>query len=134
MNYGFHARFIAPILAGTKVGTLRNHRLGRSRHARVGDVLGLVAGSRYRPRRFFETRCTGLWRICLVMTAVPRISIREAREDSQWTTGLDLDSFARGDGFADWDELARYWRDVHKTDTFQGAWICWHGADGRAVA
>jgi hypothetical protein len=136
MMYGFKKRFVAPILAGTKVGTIRAPRAGKSRHARPGDALQLKAGPRFRPLVFADTVCTGLSHIGLYAMGSDDAHIlvpdQEVPRLLHKIEGADLDLFAVGDGFADWDDLCRFWLDVHGLREFTGSWIRWAGAEVKA--
>ncbi len=137
MIYGFKKRFIAPILAGTKLGTIRAPRVGRGRHARVGDALQLKAGPRYRPVVFADTVCSQVLSISLIHLGSPAGCVVVSAIDSGNIVKVivcdeDLDAFAIGDGFEDWDDLCRFWRDTHNVSNFEGMWIRWVGAEMRA--
>ena len=132
MMYGFKQRFVAPILAGTKTGTIRAPRAGRCRHARPGNALQLKSGPRFRPVVFADTTCTGLFDIHLCMGADPLWVAHFPGEHlifSASETPADLDSFAIADGFTDWEDLCRFWWDTHKVKDFAGSWIRWAGAE-----
>ena len=126
MMYGFKKQFVAPILAGTKIGTIRAPRSGRCRHARHGDALQLKAGPRFRPQV-----CTGLFDIVLCMDAHPYAQtwFPDGRHHRCIVSPTELNLFAIGDGFSDWDDLCRYWLDDHGVREFAGSWIIWTGAE-----
>ena len=127
MMYGFKQRFVPRILDGTKIGTIRAPRAGRCRHARPGDALQLKAGSRFRPVVFADTFCTRVSSIGLYDMGRETAHI-VAPDLDYFPCGSDLDGFAVGDGFADWDDLCRFWKDVHGVSEFVGTWILWNGA------
>lgn len=134
MMYGFKARFREPILAGTKTGTIRAPRAGRSRHARPGDALQLKSGPRFRPVVFADTTCTELLAIHLLYmgSSQPQVIFGLPGSDEGTTCHHDrakLDPFAVSDGFVDWEDLCRFWWDTHKTRSFSGSWIRWLGAE-----
>lgn len=137
MIYGFKSRFVPPILAGTKTGTIRAPRAGKQGHARPGTALQLKHGSRYRPVFFADTTCTELLAVSLVgmSSNAPSVVIRELGDGPLVELvqgGYALDRFAISDGFADWEDLCRFWWDTHKARDFTGAWIRWLGAEVKA--
>ncbi len=134
MIYGFKQRFVAPILAGTKTGTIRAPRAGRQGHARPGMALQLKHGPRMRPVFFADTVCTRLDDVSLMDMgkSSAMVLVREVHDGPMvmlYETAAALDSFARGDGFADWEDLCAFWQDTHQTKDFHGAWIQWAGAE-----
>lgn len=117
--YSFKGRFAEPILAGTKRQTIRNHR---KRHARPGEQVQLYTGMRTK-------HCKLVGRAqCL---AVELISIDLAQEtigveQMGYFGGPALDDFARLDGFADWADMAGFWRKEHPGQSeFHGVLISW---------
>ncbi len=135
MNYSFQPRFVEPIRSGTKGGTIRAPRkiperwsaYARARrpggHAIAGEFLDLYCRQR-QPSGFFicQQRCFAVERIALDfiadVVAFPTDFIE--RPD-------DLDAFARFDGFADWADLASFWRTTHGVPQFEGWHIRWKG-------
>lgn len=140
MQYGFKARFVVPIEMGTKQQTIRRLRAGRSRHARLGDLLQLNTGSRYKPRRIGLARCLGSWAVGLdfagdrLLTAsdheLSSLTVGEWTKvdlgGPTWQAPADLDRFAVRDGFADWSDLREFWRVEHDAPSlFIGVMIVW---------
>jgi hypothetical protein len=125
--YSFKPRFAAPILAGTKIGTIRPDR---RRHARPGETLQLYTGMRTRQCRLIKTaRCVAVDRIRLYFRPdFTAVVIGEPGNTAGDRTQVieDLDGFARGDGFADWSDLTAFWRETHGQNQFDGIWIRWH--------
>lgn len=109
--YTFKRRFIAPILDGTKIHTLRN--VGRRRHAKPGSKLQLYYGLRS-PGAFIIAE-----RTCI---RVPSITIRFGKHPTVEVSDLphflqgpkELDGFARYDGFENWPDLEDFWAHEHK--------------------
>ncbi|MBI1207478.1 MAG: hypothetical protein GC191_09355 [Azospirillum sp.] len=116
--YLFKPRFETPILTGTKHGTIRSER---KRHARPGEVMQLETGSRYRRRRFAEPVCRAAWRVVIVLGLKPWVHLYP---DGVSMAVLDLDGFARNDGFADFDDFARFFQAMHGRE-FQGVQLTW---------
>ena len=115
--YNFKAQFELPIRTGRKCGTIR--AIGRRRHARPGEMLQLYTGLRTKNVRLVaRTQCLSTHLIGMRFSA-PKIIVRGV--------GLiaDLVGFAQGDGFTDFEDMARFWRDVHGVQSFRGLWIRW---------
>ena len=55
MAYNFMAQFADDVAAGSKSLTIREHRKGRSRHARAGELVQLYTGMRTRHCRKLVT-------------------------------------------------------------------------------
>ncbi len=112
--YSFQPRFVGPIIEGTKAQTIR--AVGRRRHAQPGDQLQLYTGMRTRRCRLIgRATCTSLWPISISLAAN---SIALGDEPV-----LDLDSFARQDGFAGWRSMRLFWQDTHGKALAEP----WHG-------
>ena len=117
--YSFKKQFRAPILAGTKVQTIR---ADRKRHARVGEALQLYTGMRTRQCSLIgQAICQGVIPIKIDLTENCIDlggSIRRG-----WGA---LDPFARNDGFDGWLSMACFWRENHpNTSVFSGVLILW---------
>jgi hypothetical protein len=115
--YSFQRRFAEPILDGRKGGTIRPDR---RRHARPGEELQLYTGMRTKHCRLIaRKRCLAVAPITLdfryrsVVLPASRGLIHSA---------IDLDAFARFDGFHCFDEMAEFW---HSADIFTGWHIRW---------
>lgn len=136
--YSFQRRFIEPILAGTKVGTIRALSTSPSRHARPDSVLQLYYGMRTRHCRLIATAiCRSVDPIRLQFAGEPQVIVgdpRAARDGPNPPLVFDVkdsrDAFAQGDGFEDWAALAEFWRTTHRDQaTFDGLWIRWRDVE-----
>ncbi len=126
--YSFMRRFVPPIEAGTKRQTIRAPRAGRSRHVNVGGEMQLYTAMRTKHCRLIKrVHCAGVSPIKIGVAAgwVEIVGSHDGRafiirrQDS-------LDSFARRDGFADWDDMRQFWRETHPdVDVFSGVLITW---------
>ncbi len=138
--YSFNPRFEAPILAGTKSGTIR--AVGRRRHARAGETVQLYVGQRTRHCRLIgRAFCTAVDPIVITVRAAgdaPTIesigvenAFRLGRHHALHISPSSIDAFARRDGFADGAEMARFWVATHAdllvdgVLRFRGVWIQW---------
>jgi hypothetical protein len=123
--YNFKPQFELPIIALVKLGTIR---AGRKRHAKPGEVLQLYTGMRTKKCRLIATaQCSGNDRIqisfehqVIVIGEYPN-RVRLVAIDEK--TLAPLDEFARGDGFTDFQDMARFWGP--KLLEFEGRWIQW---------
>lgn len=117
--YSFQARFVEPILAGTKGGTIRATRnvprtfavaFNRPRlggHAVPGEDLQLYTGMRTKQCRLIARKmCCQVERI-RINFSLPCILLGEGHRER---LVADLDIFAAFDGFASWSEMATFWR------------------------
>lgn len=104
--YSFRPRFVDPILAGTKRQTIRS--IGLRRHAMSGQQLQLYTGMRTKQCRLIGRaeclRCEGIKLSFVHHGGVITESLGHL---------VDLDGFARSDGFADWDDMRAFWRAEH---------------------
>lgn len=119
--YSFQRQFEAPMIARTKIQTLRNDR---KRHARVGETLQLYTGMRTRACRLIGlATCERVDAITIDFRS-PRIEIGEAR---RIYTPAGFNAFATADGFPSWDLLETFWRKHHPaiTDSWTGVRIQW---------
>jgi len=120
--YSFKPRFVAPILAGTKTGTIRAE--GLRRHAIPGEQLQLYTGMRTKHcALILKLPCIDSPPILLVFRGETRIEASGAR----LTRATALDSFARADGFNDFAEMREFWREEHGAARFRGRWMRWMG-------
>lgn len=119
--YNFKARFESPILTRRKSGTIRS--IGKKRHARPGEVIQLYAGSRFRPQLMATATCTDVIAISLTFSQ-PGVWLGHPINGAPV---IGLDDFARGDGFADWQDMAEFWRGTHgkRLGPWTGLWIRW---------
>lgn len=116
--YSCKARFAAPIEAGTKLFTMRNHR---KRHARQGEIVQLYQGMRTRQCRLIDRKiCRAVHNVRLVFGKAPEIRIDGARVE------VDLDQFARADGFYSWADLIAFWQAEH-SEVFEQRQPRWFG-------
>lgn len=124
--YSFKKRFGPPILAGTKAQTIR---ADRKRHARQGEELQLYTGMRTR-------HCTLLGRPPCLSVMPVRLCFSERSATELFEVGGEhlsptaMDAFARADGFADVEDMARFWWAEHPPEqgdriAFEGVLIRW---------
>ena len=115
--YSFKARFAPPILDGTKPGTIR---ADRKRHARPGEIMQLYTGMRTRScKLIMRAPCTKVWPVRILLERRPEIIDGPEKVEN-------LDAFAVSDGFADFDDMARFWHDNHPEVTrFSGVHLFW---------
>lgn len=123
--YSFKHQFIEPIRAGTKRQTIRAER---KRHARPGEDLQLYSGMRTK-------HCVLIGRAVCRSAEPIRLTLSEPRVEfggrSHWRSDT-LNTFARSDGFADWNELVAFWAENHPgIDPFSGVLITWGGFQKR---
>lgn len=125
--YSFKPQFVAPIQAGTKIGTIRAPRSLRSphhhldRHAYPAEPMTLLTGPRMRPTEILRTTCAARYKV--TMRFLP---IVEVIHDGEKLPAAWLDAFAIEDGFADFGEIERFWAETHKNVmVFEGVRLCW---------
>lgn len=120
--YSFKKQFAAPILAGTKGGTIR---LDRKRHARPGEELQLYQSQRTKQCRLI-TRQTCLDAMAIALN-FPVDAVLLSNHNHPLKRFNLLDIFARFDGFPDWAALKTFWREEHGPDLkpFAGVHIRW---------
>lgn len=128
--YSYKRRFVDPMLAGIKDGTIRAERRGRARHARAGDMIANYVGMRTKScELILRSVCTASLAVTLVWR--PRIEI--IVESENWADPQLHDCFAHRDGFRDMDDMAGFWREVHAgIDRFEGRLIRWQRPPLRA--
>jgi hypothetical protein len=127
--YSFKQRFAQPILLGLEPGPLQpgakrqTIRADRKRHARPGEEIQLYTGMRTRACRLLgRVICADVSPICLSFGASPSVQIGQGT----FCNAVELDAFARDDGFVDWADLARFWASEHgQTALFHGVLIRW---------
>ncbi|TXH48866.1 MAG: ASCH domain-containing protein [Desulfurellales bacterium] len=134
--YSFKARFEEPIITGRKTHTLRNER---RRHARVGEDLQLYRSMRTKQcKLLLRARCDRFQRAHLffesgigssagviVHDLGPSIDDITGWEERLPASTPNPDAFAISDGFKDFDDMARFWWDEHKTREWRGYLIGW---------
>lgn len=114
----FQERFVAPILWGHKIHTMRPRR---ARQVRVGDVLSL----RIWTRRPYHSPQKILMRAPCTRVADVRIKPGFIYIDGILLKNLqDLILFARADGFSDPTSLFDWFRKTHGPE-FEGALFQW---------
>lgn len=131
--YNFKARFVAPILAGTKRQTIRKPRTGRSRHVRPGEEIQLYTGMRTRHCKLIgRAICERVIDVQLRLVdtghteGVTRFNAGDPRFSAWPRHKRELNDFARQDGFKDWAALKAFWAEHHRgVETFDGVLISW---------
>lgn len=119
--YNFQTAFAPAVSSGEKVLTMRKPRVGRSRHARVGETLQLTTGARTKKREVLATpACALRARVVLGPQGVVRV-LEAVTDRTPRAEGLAMlmaqaeqgapdaakwsDAFARLDGFDDYAAL-----------------------------
>lgn len=126
--YSFCKRFVAPILRGLhpedgvadmKMQTIRTDR---KRHARPGEELQLYCGMRTKSCFLIgRATCTDIRKVTIDFPR-DRINVDYI---SMTTTG-QLNAFSQCDGFVNWDDMRKFWREEHPgVDQFAGVLIMW---------
>ena len=125
--YSFKAQFEAPIVHRTKLGTIRAQR---RRHARAGETLQLYMAMRTKYCRLVATaQCISNDLVRLDFKAgVILVDFQAENCVMNLCSDDKLNEFARGDGFADFEAMAKFWSDEHDASTFEGRWIQWHAS------
>jgi len=139
--YSFQRQFVNPIRLGLrleplpafpparapKLHTIR--AIGKRRHARLGEMLQLYYGQRTKQCISIGTgRCTKNRIIRLYLKVDIVTWIEEDGGAPSIGNAVALDAFAVTDGFADWVELKKFWREQYPAvDVFNGRMIEWEG-------
>lgn len=111
--YNFQARFASAVERGEKRQTIRLQ--GSRRHARPGEAVQLYTGMRTKDcRRLREA-------VCDLSTSC---AIREEGVTLGNHPCVDVDDFARADGFADFEAMKAWFREMHGLP-FVGRLIRW---------
>jgi hypothetical protein len=107
VSYGFKSQFVPAIEKGTKLFTLRDHRING--HARAGDLLHLWEGMRTPSQRLIFGKpmpCTRSFPVVLLFEpiangSVTLTSVQRHEKDGASVLCLadDLQGFVVGDGF-----------------------------------
>lgn len=152
--YSFKERFINPIRVGLgldpfldiheklvgdaeveispKRQTIR--AIGKRRHARPGEILQLYYGMRTKwCRQIGVARCVSVEGVILKWSEWPAFMTYDVaeREPGVWRRVgnirpiLDMEEFARADGFGCFDDMAKFWLEEHGPETFEGKLIKW---------
>jgi hypothetical protein len=111
--YNFQAQFAPAVEAGLKLQTIRAQ--GKRKHAQPGDVLQLYTGMRQKTCRLLRKAT------CLISTYC---SITEDGITTGNFPAMDLDLFAKSDGFRDFAHMKQWFRDTHGLP-FTGRLIVW---------
>ncbi|MEM1046838.1 MAG: hypothetical protein AAGL24_11815 [Pseudomonadota bacterium] len=122
--YNFQKRFAGDVESFRKRQTIRAKR--KSRHARAGEAVQLYTGMRTRScRKLIDPDP-----VCELSTSC---AIREEGITLGNHAHVDLDEFARADGFADFDDMKAWFRDTHGLP-FIGQLIRWRpGSQGSSA-
>lgn len=119
--YNFQAQFADAVASGEKRQTIR--ALRQNGHAKPGDRVQLYTGLRQKGAR----KLIDPDPICSVSTYC---AIREDGITLGNHPRIDLDEFARRDGFSDFDAMKAWFRDNHGLP-FVGRLIGWLPASGK---
>lgn len=123
--YSFKKQFVDPIRANTKLQTIRAPRLGRGRHARVGEEMQLYYGMRTKQCRLIAVGvCRSVETVQLDFD-VGSVRIEDGAAVYFLSSPEDRERFAQNDGFADWDQMRRFWRLEHQAAEFDGVLLKW---------
>ncbi len=120
--YSFNKQFIEPIREGRKTQTIRAH--GKRRHAQMGDTLQLYSGMRtaHCVRIIEDTVCCDACAIWIDFDDAMRIT----RIETYGVPVIDLDAFARRDGFENIKDMGAFWEFAHgPMERFIGMLIEW---------
>lgn len=130
--YGFKARFAAPIIDQIKPHTLRARR---KRHARPGEQLQLYTGMRTRHCRLIGTAtCDRLQAISLDFESSEPILLCDVEHPAPGVfehprkalvAVAAPEAFAISDGFESLEDMARFWREEHGVNGWEGILIGW---------
>lgn len=133
----FQKQFAPPILAGTKLHTIRGER---KHPIQPGQALQLYTGMRTRfCAKIGDAVCASVRPLTMVLhtqvTGGPRVIIENADGGSTCIFQIGLDEFAVSDGFRNWLEMVAFWGkhhpDVNIFDGFIIAWMNFVAAPGR---
>ena len=137
--YSFKTRFAEPILAGTKLHTVR---APRKRDARPGEELQLYRGMRTKQCALIAVKnCVAVLRV-IVCAHDNWIAVGDGYPWPEQPCAMSnkrgrvhysfvhVHDFARRDGFEDWHEMRRFWLENHPVSTpadsgFKGVLIGW---------
>ena len=117
--YSFKSKFAPLVEAGIKQQTIR---ADRKRHARPGEALQLYTGMRTKACRKLLTPDP------LCISVEPLLMHQGViKMGDRWLNVDELDQLAIADGFTNWGECFRFFRDVHGFP-FRGVLIRWEVA------
>lgn len=115
----FQPRFVQPILDGVKDQTIR---APRKVPIRPGQTLHLFMGMRTKHcRRIATVMCIAV----LPVTIRPFLYGGGVDLAGWGEDGMDLELFARRDGFGSWAEMCDFWQDTHGALAFTGNVYRW---------
>lgn len=132
MLYSFKPRFVPLIRCGDKRQTIRAPR--KSRHVRPGQTIHVYTGPRMQPKKVGQAPCLKVLPIHLnlVDSAIQAYTMDESGAVLRiWSTSHAFDDphpddLAHAEGFQDYDEMARWFRDTHgAAASFRGVLITW---------
>jgi hypothetical protein len=143
--YSFKRRFVDPIKCGLglpldEIGALvlpkqqTIRAIGKRRHARPGETLQLYQGMRTKQCfKIGEARCASVEGVMLKWSEWPAFMTYDVaeREPGVWRRIgnirpiIDMEAFARADGFGCFDDMQRFWTEEHGPETFEGKLIRW---------
>lgn len=121
--YNFKRQFVGPIRAGTKIGTIRAHR---KRHARVGEAMQLYCGMRTKGcfKIIDDVTCRRVNKIEIIVSTDPALS-DIISNGVQLLKLADRNAFAIEDGFASFEDMIKFWNDMHGPFHFRGVHLIW---------
>ncbi len=126
--FNFKARFVPPIEAKTKTQTIRAMRKD-GRMPDPGDTLQLYTGLRTKKTRLIGTAKALV--VCPISIDWTHswVDIAEGRQTRRldcWAT-IELDTFARADGFPDWAAFWDFFTQTHRQEDepFRGFLTKW---------
>lgn len=127
--FSFKKRFVPRIESGIKRMTIR---AVRKRMPAVGDDLRLSFGPRFKPRLIGWATALEVVPVTLQFShgaphLNPGYSLALGGAGPQSRLSVPMDEFARRDGFDDWNDLERFWRETHglQTISFSGFLTFW---------
>jgi len=114
--YSFQGQFVEAIEAGTKRQTIRARRK-KSRHAEAGERIQVYTGMRTKA-------CRKIIDDPLVIVSEPvQINARGIKQSGKPV--VDVEAFARADGFADFAAMRAFFVKAHGPLPFKGVLIRW---------
>ncbi len=117
--YSFKKQFVDPIQSGAKRQTIR---ADRRRHVRSGETIQIYTAMRTKQCRLVGTA------ICICVDPIT-INVQGScitLKDRVLQPLVDLNDFARSDGFEDWPAMRRFWEANHPDQpVFSGVLIRW---------
>lgn len=121
--YSFKERFAGLVEIGAKTQTIRGQR---DRHARVGEQVQLYTGMRTSKCRLLARgECIDVAPVRIVYGADGFVRIGADEGVQEECRGKARDTFAKADGFKDWDEMRDWFQDQYGGPFFDGVLIRW---------